>query len=150
MIHLSVQIDCAANNIPSEADLRTWANQAAHELSHDADLCIRIVEPEEIQALNKTYRHKDKPTNVLSFPFDMEDIELERAILGDLVICPAVLQQEAIEQSKSLEAHWAHMVVHGTLHLLGYDHEDEADATIMEQLEIDILNKMGYHNPYEE
>lgn len=150
MIHLTRQVECKSEYIPSEADLFAWVNYAMQNSAIDYDLCIRLVEPEEIQTLNKTYRHKDKPTNVLSFPFDMEGIELDRPILGDLVICPVVLEKEALEQDKTLEAHWAHIVIHGTLHLLGYDHENEDDANIMEQLEIDILKKIGYDNPYED
>ena len=98
--------------------------------------------------LNSQYRHKAYPTNVLSFPFDMPDIE-ETPFLGDIVICASVVNEEAIEQNKLPEAHWAHMVVHGTLHLLGYDHETEADANIMEPEETHILHRLGFANPYQ-
>lgn len=149
-LELTVQNNCQAHDIPSESSLLEWIHAATTELQENAELCIRIVDSNEIQELNKLYRHKDKPTNVLSFPFDMEDLELDQLILGDLVICADIIRQEAQQQHKTLTAHWAHMVIHGTLHLLGYDHQLDADAEVMEQLEINILQKLGYNNPYEE
>ncbi len=105
-----------------------------------AELTIRIVDKKEITELNSTYRHKNKPTNVLSFPFDMpEECEDEIPILGDIIICAEVIQEESLQQEKTVEAHWAHMVVHGALHLLGYDHEKDHEAEIMEAEEIKIL-----------
>ena len=105
----------------------------------------------ESQALNKQYRQQDKPTNVLAFPFAaFPDIEISDPIIGDIVICAAIVNQEATQQHKSQNEHWAHIVIHGVLHLLGYDHIEAADANIMEPLEIDLLQQLGYANPYEQ
>jgi probable rRNA maturation factor len=137
-------------NAPSSAELRRYAKQALQERIPSAELTIRIVGIEEMTSLNSTYRHKKGPTNVLSFPFDHSDeIDLDIPLLGDIVICVDVVNQEAVSQSKTAEAHWAHMVVHGTLHLLGHDHEVEADAIIMESEEINILKSLGFDNPYD-
>jgi len=111
-------------------------------------LLIRIVDKAEIQDLNKTYRDKDQPTNVLSFPSDLP-IEIDEAILGDVVICTDVVADEARAQNKTFDHHLIHMAIHGTLHLLGYDHIDEKEALIMEGLEIKILEKIEIANPYE-
>ncbi len=114
-------------------------------------LTLRLTDPEEMQTLNREFRGKDKPTNVLSFPFEMpESITLPEWVLGDIAICPEIVMSEAIEQKKSYDDHFAHMVIHGILHLLGYDHEQDDEAVIMEALEIKILEKMGIHNPYQE
>ena len=114
---------------------------------YTAEISVRLTDDAEVQALNRQYRHKDKPTNVLSFPAAELPAGPERP-LGDLVICPDVLRAEAREQRKSLRAHWAHLVVHGTLHLVGYDHEDCADADRMERREIAVLRRLGFPNPY--
>jgi probable rRNA maturation factor len=136
-------------NAPSSAELRRYAKQALQERIPSAELTIRIVGIEEMTSLNSTYRHKKGPTNVLSFPFDHSDeIDLDIPLLGDIVICVDVVNQEAVSQSKTAEAHWAHMVVHGTLHLLGFDHEIESDAVIMESHETTILTALGYNDPY--
>ena len=108
---------------------------------------MRVVAPAESKRLNRSYRGKDRPTNVLSFPASAAERELASA-LGDVVICAAVVAREAREQGKPLTAHWAHMVVHGTLHLLGYDHERPRAAGVMEALEVEILRRFGYHDPY--
>lgn len=113
----------------------------------DYELTIRIVDSEEIQSLNREYRGKDKPTNILSFPSDLPDF-VDLPLLGDLVICLSIIESEAIEQEKLLEAHWAHIIIHGCLHLLGYDHINDEDANIMEPLETQILNTLGYKDPY--
>ncbi len=113
----------------------------------ESELLIRLVNETEIQNLNKTYRHQDKSTNVLSFPSDLP-IEINEAILGDVVICTQVVLKESIEQHKSFNDHLTHMAIHGTLHLLGYDHIDTKDAQKMESLEIKILAKIGANNPY--
>lgn len=137
------------HDAPTTAQLRRFAKYALKNRMTSAELTIRLVDEEEITTLNTTYRHKNKPTNVLSFPFDMPDnVEMDLPLLGDIVICSAVVDQEAKEQNKPTEAHWAHMVVHGTLHLLGYDHENDADADIMETQEINILQSLGFQNPY--
>ena len=113
----------------------------------ETEMTIRIVDEEESQTLNREYRGKDYPTNVLSFPFEVpEGIELP--LLGDLVICRQVMECEAKEQQISLASHWAHLAVHGTLHLLGYDHIEEAEAEEMEGLESQIMQKLGFEDPY--
>ena len=113
----------------------------------ESELLIRIVDVAEIQMLNKTYRDKDKPTNVLSFPSDLP-IEIDESILGDVVICTEVVTQEAKVQEKTFDNHLLHMAIHGTLHLLGYDHIKESEAQEMEALEIEILQKQQVANPY--
>ncbi len=119
----------------------------ASEIEEVLELVIRVVDANESQELNKTFRGKDYPTNVLSFPADIQLPE-GPAILGDIAICLPVVKREADEQSKRFDQHFAHMVVHGCLHLMGYDHEDEHDADQMEAKEIGILENLGYPNPY--
>lgn len=134
---------------PSDALIQSWAASALRDKRDAAEMTIRIVDEVESAELNQTYRHKQGATNVLSFPFEApEDVPMD--LLGDLVVCAPVVEQQAKEQHKSSEAHWAHMVVHGSLHLLGYDHIEEQQAAEMEALEISILKKMGFPNPYEE
>lgn len=125
---------------PSAVLLKRWANAALPKKS-SLELTIRIVTKKEMTKLNETFRLKKGPTNVLSFPF-------EKPYLGDIVICSEVVKKEARDQNKSLTAHFAHMVIHGTLHLLGYDHVKEKDAVKMEKLEIKILKNLGFPNPY--
>jgi probable rRNA maturation factor len=132
---------------PGPELIREWAEAALHGRRDKAELTVRIVTRDEIRQLNNTYRHKDKPTNVLSFPFETPP-GVDLPLLGDVVICAAVVVQEAREQGKSLMDHWAHMVVHGVLHLLGYDHITDAEAEEMESLEVEILQQMGIDNPY--
>ncbi|MCQ1856959.1 rRNA maturation RNase YbeY [Haemophilus sputorum] len=123
------------------------AFEAQTEDFPETEMTIRIVDEEESQTLNREYRGKDYPTNVLSFPFEVpEGIELP--LLGDLVICRQVMECEAKEQQISLASHWAHLAVHGTLHLLGYDHIEEAEAEEMEGLETKIMQKLGFEDPY--
>lgn len=150
---LDLQVACDSAELPSFTQFQQWVNAALNHLSNKAskqefELTIRLVNIEESRTLNKQYRQKDKPTNVLSFPFEVpEGIELN--LLGDLVVCAQVVEQEANEQNKILCAHWAHMVIHGCLHLLGYDHINDTDANEMEALEIEILAKLSIANPYE-
>lgn len=127
--------------------LEVAAEQSADGLKDEVELTIRIVDKPEIQHLNQFYRHQNRPTNVLSFPFEALP-QVPLPLLGDLVICQPVVKEEAVQQNKSIQAHWAHMVVHGTLHLLGYDHLDDEQAEIMESLEITVLQQLGYLNPY--
>ena len=134
-------------NLPDVKQLEDWANQALTSLKNVSDMTIRIVDENEIQLLNQTYRHKNSPTNVLSFLAEIPE-EIELPLLGDIIICSAVVEKEAKEQEKSPESHWAHMVIHGTLHLLGYDHLNDTDANEMESKEIEILSHFGYSNPY--
>jgi probable rRNA maturation factor len=149
MFKILIQYAAKNTSAPTRTELRRWAKRALKDHLPTAEMTIRIVNLEEMTELNSTYRHKNKPTNVLSFRFDMpEDITLETPLIGDIVICAAVVEQEAVEQQKPLDAHWAHMVVHGTLHLLGFDHEIENDAVIMESHETVILKALGYNDPY--
>lgn len=125
----------------------SWVESLASEIEEASELVIRVVDANESQKLNKTFRDKDYPTNVLSFPADIQLPE-GPTILGDIAICLPVVKREADEQSKRFNQHFAHMVVHGCLHLMGYDHEDEDDADQMEAKEIGILENLGYPNPY--
>jgi len=125
----------------------SWVESLASEIEEASELVIRVVDANESQKLNKTFRDKDYPTNVLSFPADIQLPE-GPTILGDIAICLPVVKREADEQSKRFDQHFAHMVVHGCLHLMGYDHEDEDDADQMEAKEIGILENLGYPNPY--
>ncbi|MGF1693793.1 rRNA maturation RNase YbeY [Photobacterium kagoshimensis] len=133
--------------LPSEADFQQWLAAAVTLFKADAEVTIRLVDEEESHTLNHEYRGKDKSTNVLSFPFEAPPgVELD--LLGDLIICRQVVEKEAKEQNKPLNAHWAHMVVHGSLHLLGYDHIDDEEAEEMEALETEIMQNMGFADPY--
>ena len=145
---LDLQIASNAPNLPSEAELERWAGAALDAQPDEAELTIRIVDEDEIQQLNRDYRGKDYATNVLSFPFEAPP-GMDLPLLGDVVICAGVVAREAAEQDKSLHAHWAHMVIHGCLHLLGHDHIEEAEADEMEGLEIHLLAALGYPNPYQ-
>ncbi len=152
-MEISVEIDLASRHspLPDETALQNWIRAALEAACEPdcraAEVSVRIVDDIESQELNARYRGKDKPTNVLSFPADLPP-ELNLPLLGDLVICAPVVAREAQDQGKSLEAHWAHMLVHGCLHLLGYDHIDAADAEIMEALETRIITQLNYPPPY--
>ena len=148
-IALDIQIAIDSNTLPTQAQFETWVRLALGNTMPEAELTIRLVNKHESQSLNHTYRGKDKPTNVLSFPFESPP-EVELPLLGDLVICVPVVESEAYEQNKSLEAHWAHMVVHGCLHLLGYDHIVDSEAEEMESLETQLIESLGFPNPYKE
>ena len=150
---VDVQVACDDPDIPDTAQMQTWVGAAiaAAGFADDtgAEVSVRVVGSEEIRALNALYRQQDKATNVLSFPADSQTLPPgQPALLGDVVICASVVRAEAAEQSKTLASHWAHMLVHGTLHLLGHDHEADADAARMEGLEISILAAHGFANPY--
>ncbi|RVU31366.1 rRNA maturation RNase YbeY [Neptunomonas marina] len=132
----------------SDADFEQWVSCALTGRKTEGEVCICIVSPEESQQLNNDYRGKDKPTNVLSFPFDAPP-EVPVSLLGDLAICADVVASEAQEQGKPLRNHWAHMTIHGVLHLIGYDHIKDADAEAMEALEVEILASLDIPNPYE-
>ncbi len=148
MIELDVQLASEAADLPGEADLRHWCELALRQRSADSELTIRVVDEAEARELNHTWRHKDYATNVLSFPADIPDGILDIPLLGDLVICAPVVAREAAEQGKLLTAHWAHLVIHGCLHLLGYDHIEEAEAQEMETLERELLAELGHPDPY--
>lgn len=148
LIIQNVQEEC---EVPSHELMQKWAEQAVMS-DGDVQVSLRIVDTEESQQLNNDYRGKDKPTNILSFPMDIpEDLikEMDVLLLGDLVICASVVTEESSQQKKTLAAHWAHMLVHGMLHLQGYDHIDDMEAEVMEQKEIEILKTLGFDNPYQ-
>ena len=134
------------DDIPEPGLLESWAS-AAYLNTVPAVASVRVTTADEIQRLNKNYRNKDKTTNVLSFPMQSPD-EVDIRLLGDIALCASVIKQEASQQSKSELSHWAHMVVHGMLHLQGYDHVKNDEAEIMEKLEVDILKQLGFANPY--
>ncbi len=145
---LRIDIENASGKkVPGRTAFKRWIGAAIGERRDHAEVSVRITDADEITMLNRQYRGKDYATNVLSFPADLPP-ELKLPHLGDIAICADVVEREAREQNKSSEAHWAHMVIHGTLHLLGYDHVDDADAEIMEALEIEILRTLDFANPY--
>jgi len=151
---VDVQIASDDIGIPSEDDIRTWVQLAAairHASSHrDIEVAVRVVDAEEIRTLNHLYRQQDKATNVLSFPVgEVAGLpEDELLMLGDIVICASVISAEAAEQGKLLADHWSHLLVHGTLHLLGFDHDTDATAAEMEALEARLLAEKGITDPY--
>lgn len=146
-IRIEVDDVSTAPGVPPAADLRRWALAALAGRYREGELSIRIVGEAEGTALNGAYRHKPGPTNVLSFPAEIP-AGVPVAVLGDLVICAPVVQREAREQGKPVDAHWAHMVVHGCLHLSGFDHVTEAQAAEMEPLESTVLAGLGFADPY--
>ena len=145
-IELSVSDDVNKLNLPSEENFQHWA-QSSYAGNNEVVASLQIVSSDEMQVLNKDYRGKDKPTNVLSFPMELPE-EVGINILGDLALCDEVIESEAEEQDKQVEAHWAHMVVHGMLHLQGYDHIGDDEANVMETKEIEIMKALGFNNPY--
>ena len=145
---IDLQIACEQETgLPTAEQIEQWATAAVQPKSDEVEMTVRIVDEAESHALNLNYRGKDRPTNVLSFPFECPD-EVELPLLGDLVICRQVVESEAQEQDKPLMAHWAHMVVHGSLHLLGYDHIEDDEAEEMESLETQIMTGLGFADPY--
>lgn len=149
-VQLAFQKACQHLDIPRKAQFRSWVNaalQADGFIAESVELCIRVVDEAESAHLNETFRQKKGPTNVLSFPQDREGCHV---LLGDIALCAPLVASEAKEQQGEPFAHWAHLTIHGTLHLLGYDHETPQEALIMEQQEITILRQLGFENPYEE
>jgi probable rRNA maturation factor len=148
--HIDIQ-NASGKSLPlTNNQLTNLAILALTNQQDSAELTIRLVNPKEMYDLNHRYRQQNKVTNVLAFPSSLPDeIELECPLLGDIVICPEVLLLESQEQKKSLPEHWSLIVIHGVLHLLGYDHIEEEDATVMQALEIKLLAKIGYPNPYD-
>lgn len=144
-LNLSVQYACNAEGLPLRPQIRTWTRTALDvDGRRGGQITVRFVDEEEGQTLNRDYRHKDYATNVLTFPYETEPL-----LCGDLVLCAPVVAREAAEQGKSLEAHYAHLIVHGVLHLLGYDHEQgEAQAQDMEERERTLLASLAYADPY--
>jgi len=134
---------------PDEQQIQLWVDTALEEIERDTEIVVRIVDESESAELNEQYRHKQGATNILSFPVEIpEGIDLN--LLGDLVICAPVLEQEALQQNKILAHHWAHIIMHGVLHLLGYDHLDDQQAEKMESKEIALLQKLNIPNPYQQ
>ncbi|UDG79115.1 Endoribonuclease YbeY [Candidatus Ecksteinia adelgidicola] len=147
-IILDLQIACKnANNLPKKTYFEFWLNQVLSQLQQNTEITIRLVDKLESQTLNLIYRNKNKPTNILSFSYK-NSLKFVPLLLGDLVICKQLVIEEAFKQKKLEEAYWAHMVVHGSLHLLGYNHMKKNETKIMESLEINIMKKLGYINPY--
>jgi probable rRNA maturation factor len=146
-LDLDMQYASEAPGLPDESSFRRWVEAALAGQREEAELVIRLVDEEEGRALNRDYRGKDYATNVLSFPFETPP-GVELPILGDVAICGPVVLREAAEQGKPVEAHWAHLTVHGILHLLGYDHQEEAEAEQMEALEREVLAELGFADPY--
>ena len=145
---IDLQIACEQETgLPTAEQIEQWATAAVQPQSDEVEMTVRIVDEAESHALNLNYRGKDRPTNVLSFPFECPD-EVELPLLGDLVICRQVVEREAQEQDKPVMAHWAHMVVHGSLHLLGHDHIEDDEAEEMEILETQIMMGLGFADPY--
>ena len=146
---LLIEIQRADNAcyIPTDAQLQQWLYAACCPDAAGHEVCLRIVDREEMTELNRRFRHKNQATNVLSFPADIPE-ELALPLLGDIVICADVLAEQAREQGKTADAHWAHICIHGLLHLQGYDHINDQDAQIMETLETQILADLGYDSPY--
>jgi probable rRNA maturation factor len=153
-VSVDLRVACAVGSVPDEAVVQSWVQDVVIEMGigRDCEVSIRIVDEQEGQALNQQYRDQGNATNVLSFPVDSPSVQYLPAdvprTLGDIVICGPVVEREAIEQNKQVESHWAHLLVHGTLHLLGYDHEDDAEALEMEAIETRILARRGVADPY--
>ena len=145
---IEIQKVSKLNFLPKNEAIINWAKKALDENNKDAEVVIRIVDTDESRELNKTWCKKNYAANVLSFPIS-EPIDGVPNLLGDVVICANLIISEAREQKKKIDAHCAHLVVHGILHLQGYDHNSKHDANIMESKEINILNDLGYNNPYE-
>ena len=161
MIQVDLQRACASasTTVPELQDFTRWVGLAVcHDHGDSAhiktghteteiELGIRLVDEEESRALNRQYRGKDRPTNILSFPADFPK-GVEVPLLGDLVICVPLVEQEAGQQQNSPQAPWAHLVIHGTLHLLGYDHMEAQESAVMEAREVELLRQLGYPDPY--
>lgn len=157
-MNVTVEItnDCEEHEVPNATQCENWITNSMPHIGYEdtnttVNVSIRFVTSADSQALNSQYRQKKSATNVLSFPAESPD-ELETLLefrpLGDLALCPAVIEQEATEQGKKLEAHWAHLIIHGLFHLLGYDHKTKEEAKLMEELETKALEKLGFPNPY--
>jgi probable rRNA maturation factor len=151
---MTYQIDIENNSksllIPSSQECEEWIAAALKDQQIlEAEVSVYIVDEDESQELNSQYRGKEKPTNILSFPADIPE-EVGVPLLGDLVICAPVVEREAAEQNKSLQAHWAHLLIHGSLHLLGYDHIEDDEAELMEAIETKIVTGLGFPAPYED
>lgn len=151
-IDFELQDVSGANSVPDVEQFRSWLSTVLAERG-DVSLAVRVVDAEEMAALNTRYRGREEPTNVLSFPADLPEPvrnALESNPLGDIVICAPLVEAEALSQDKPATSHWAHLTIHGVLHLLGYDHQAEAGAREMEALEVRCLSALGIPDPYRE
>ncbi len=148
-LELDVQVNSENADIPARHDVETWVEEAIRDRRRVAELTVRIVDEAESRALNERFRRQDKPTNVLSFPAELP-AAVDTPLLGDIVICAPVVAAEATASKRSARAHWAHLVIHGTLHLLGFDHQNENQAREMEAEETAILTRLGFSDPYHE
>ncbi|MCF6203383.1 MAG: rRNA maturation RNase YbeY [Methylococcaceae bacterium] len=146
---VDVQIVSQSGQLPSQEKFQYWIDAVLSDNAKDSEIVIRVIDEADMIQFNKQYRGKKGGTNILSFPFDVPDA-IESDLLGDLLICAPIVEKEALAQHKKIEHHWAHMVVHGVLHLLGYDHVENEEAEEMEGLEVNILKKIKIKNPYEE
>jgi probable rRNA maturation factor len=144
---VDIQMASASEEAPDPQSIERWVSAALNNQRDSTELSIRIVDTEEGKALNEQFRGSTGATNVLSFPFENESPE-PLPLIGDIIICAPVVLKEANEQNKTLNAHWAHMIIHGVLHLLGYDHQNETDANLMESLETEIMQGLGFPPPY--
>ena len=149
MNYLDIQIVSQSKQLPDQEQFQYWIDAVLKDESQDAEVVIRIVDENEMIQFNEQYRDKKGSTNILSFPFEAPE-GVDNYLLGDMLVCAPVVEKEAQQQNKELEHHWAHMIVHGVLHLLGYDHIDDQDAEEMEAIEIKILKTINIKNPYEE
>ena len=148
MSQVEVQLATRRHSVPRRPEISRWVSATLAAEGAAGDVSVRVVDEDESRTLNRTYRSKDGPTNVLSFPAELP-AEIEPRLLGDLVICAPLVVAEAAAQGKAVRAHWAHLVVHGTLHLLGYEHGRTLEAERMEARETSILAGLGFPNPYE-
>ena len=146
---LDIQVVSQSKQLPDQEQFQYWVDAVLNDGSEDSELVIRIVDEAEMTQFNEQYRDKKGSTNILSFSFEVPE-GVDSNLLGDILVCAPVVEKEAQDQHKELDYHWAHMIVHGVLHLLGYDHVDDQDAEEMEALEIKILKKIKIRNPYEE
>lgn len=147
MIQIDIEDSSQSPSCPEPLLIEKWAAMTLQLMKKEGSVAIAIIDEATMQALNQTYRQKPKPTNVLSFPSQLPP-ELQKDFWGDIAICAQVVEKEANAQKKSIDAHFAHLVVHGILHLLGFDHENESDANKMENEEVRILNTLGFSDPY--
>lgn len=149
MNFLDFQIVSKSKQLPSSALFKGWVDAVLQDKSQDSEVVIRIVDEDEMIHFNEQYRDKKGSTNILSFPFEPPE-GVESDLLGDLLVCASVIEAEAQQQNKKLKHHWAHMIIHGVLHLIGYNHLEQLEAEEMESLEIKILRSIKIDNPYEE
>jgi probable rRNA maturation factor len=146
---LEIQNESQSSLIPEKKQFKYWLDAVLKNDNQASEIVIRIVDKDEIIQFNEQYRNKKGATNILSFPFEVPE-GVESELLGDLLVCAPVVEEEAKQQNKKLEQHWAHLIIHGILHLLGYNHIDDVEAEEMEALEINILSTIGINNPYKE